>query len=118
MLAHVRQWALARDTAYVITGSMFWDSTEDHPSTARGTVRIKRIGSDGVAIPTHFYKIVVSRVTDGCGCEAIAFVMPNRPASRHVDFTQYLEPVARIKRAQQSRSFRSYHPVNGFRWRT
>jgi endonuclease G len=95
---HVRDWAISRDSVHVITGSFFWDSTEDDPTTAKGFVHYKRIGKDNVSVPTHFYKIVTARRTDNSDWDVIAFVMPNQPIKRGVDFTKYIQPVSWIEK--------------------
>lgn len=41
-------------------------------------VRYEVIGANHVAVPTHFYKVVVGETNDG-KLEMEAFVMPNAP---------------------------------------
>jgi endonuclease G len=65
----VRAWAKARKNIYVVDGPIYADK---HPKT---------IGPDKVAVPTHFYKIVVSCAPDGKDLDAIAFIMPNMDIS-------------------------------------
>ena len=70
-----RQWVTTYTEAYEFTGPIFYDPKEEDAHTANGTVKYSTIGKDAVAIPTHFYKIVV--VKDGGKWKSIAFVMPN-----------------------------------------
>lgn len=60
----VRKWAVTRAEVYVFTGPIY---------APIGTPP-KTIGSNRVAVPSHFYKIVFDPVR----VEAIAFVIPNR----------------------------------------
>lgn len=66
----------ANGGGYVITGPLFYDPAEDDPRTADGVVKIKWIGGGRVAVPTHFYKIVVLPQGDKATC--VAFVLENR----------------------------------------
>lgn len=94
----VRGWAEARDTVYAITGPMFWDPREDDPSTARGYVNYKSIGKNHVAVPTHIYKIVVARRHNPAGWDAIAFVVPNKPYDKSVNWTPFIKSISWIQK--------------------
>lgn len=76
----VRQWAKQRGELYVITG----------PAYLGG--RPKTLGNNGVAVPSHFYKIIFDPVR----VEAIAFLLPNKrlPSS---SLPQFLTSVDRIE---------------------
>ena len=85
----VRQWALDNDSTFVITGGLFYDPKDDDPSTADGTIEYYIIGKDGVAVPTHFFKIVVAKHNGG-EWRSIAFVQENRKYTRPFDFSKYV----------------------------
>jgi endonuclease G len=69
-----RVWVRERGEAYEITGPIFWKGRSIMPRPTYAT-----IGPDHVAIPTHFYKIIVAPVEQGSTeYEAIAFVAENR----------------------------------------
>ena len=70
-----RTWVTQFSEAWVFTGPVFYDPKEDNPATADGTISILIIGPDGVAVPTHFYKIII--VKDHGDWKSISFVMPN-----------------------------------------
>ncbi len=70
-----RTWVTEYSEAYEFTGPIFYDPKEDNPATADGTIPYFIIGANGVAVPTHFYKIVIVKDHDDWKC--IAFVMPN-----------------------------------------
>jgi endonuclease G len=72
-----RDWAEKRGSAYIITGPMFYNTNEESAVTATGLVHYKVIGPDAVAVPTHFYKIIVAK--DSLSqWQAIGFVLENR----------------------------------------
>lgn len=51
-------------------------------------VRYEVIGSNHVAVPTHFYKIVVGETADS-KLEMEAFVMPNSPIDSKVPLQNF-----------------------------
>lgn len=64
----VRGWVQQRGTLTVITGPVFVPDG--------GVVTYEAIGGNNVAVPTHFFKIVVDTKPVG-GPEALAFMLPN-----------------------------------------
>jgi endonuclease G len=60
------KWAKKRKNLYVITGPIY------------ETPNYKTIGPNKVAVPTAFYKIVVSCAPNGENLDAIAFIIPNK----------------------------------------
>lgn len=93
----VRGWATS-DDVYTITGAMFWDESEENPTSADGVVEYWVIGPNQVAVPTHTYKIAVRRTT-GDRWECVAFVMENiNDYSQPYDFEQYIVSVSDIER--------------------
>ena len=65
--AKVRRWAKQRKNIYVMTGPIFENKN------------YKTIGPNRVAVPTSFYKIIVSCAPKGENLDAIAFILPNKP---------------------------------------
>lgn len=51
-------------------------------------VRYEVIGANHVAVPTHFYKVVVGETKDG-KLEMEAFVMPNAPIDDNTPLTNF-----------------------------
>ena len=90
-----RDWAKKFGHAYELTGPLFFDPKEEDASSATGTVEFKTIGKDSVAVPTHFYKIVV--VKDGDEFKSIAFVMPNTKYAPPYHLEQYIKSVAWVE---------------------
>ena len=74
----IQQWARDRDEVFVVTGPVFQDDDAD------GVMEYGVIGKRQVAIPTHYFKIVL----DGDGgedTEAIAFLVENKKMEDEFD---------------------------------
>ena len=87
-----RAWVAKRGEAYEVTGPIFWngkDPADPKPS-------FDTIGKNAVAVPTHFYKILVAPKPGG-GYEAIAFVAENRAYKRPFQFQQLIRSVAWVE---------------------
>lgn len=91
----VRSWAKEYGEVWAITGGLLYDPKEDNASTADGWVKYDVIGKDGVAVPTHFYKIVARR--EGDSWAAIAFVLENRAYPTPYAWQTYVEPVVWVQ---------------------
>jgi len=80
--ARVRRWACSRGTVWVITGPLWYDPQEADPEKADGHVKFFSIGPGKVAVPTHTFKIVLSKKAAAPPAQeswdALGFVMPNR----------------------------------------
>jgi len=76
----VRTWAIKRGELYIYTGPVYKDTPK------------KTIGSNQVAVPTHFYKIVFDPVR----VEAIAFLLPNKTIKTK-DLSRYLVSVNEVE---------------------
>lgn len=70
----VRDWAEARGTIYVITGSVFDRDDDGQPDGLGGTEWI--MPTRRVGIPSHFYKIVLHRTETG-DLESLAVLLPH-----------------------------------------
>jgi DNA/RNA endonuclease G (NUC1) len=90
----VRDWVKDGhlEVAHVITGGFFYDPEEDDPQTADGEIPYKTVGDGQVAVPTHFYKIVLGRPSAG-EWQAIGFVIENKRFHRPFDFASFIKPV-------------------------
>lgn len=76
----VRDWVRPDSPVHTITGPLFHEEAEERPATADGLITHHTIGSGGVSVPTHFYKIVAQR--RGGAWRVIAFVLPNQKSFR------------------------------------
>ena len=81
--AKVRDWAEQRKNTYVITGPIYNTSNYD------------TIGPNKVAVPTAFYKIVVSCDHDGKNLDTIAFILPNKsiPSNMLVNYITTIDEI-------------------------
>lgn len=97
----IRDWILEPGAGYerkaiVITGSMFYDEDEEHRDTADGLVGHFMIGRNNVAVPTHFYKIVLAPDSNDTW-HSIAFVLENRTYPRPYNFDAHIVSVKWIE---------------------
>lgn len=96
----VRTWvaggSVERPNVWVITGTLFYDPREENPATATGWVEHKAIGRNRVAVPTHFYKIVVGQTPAG-QWRCVAFVMENKRYPNNYDLTGSITTVKWIE---------------------
>lgn len=86
----VRDWASPRGELWIITGPVFMDSNGD------GIMEFKLIGKDHVAVPTHFFKIVIDKKPDG-SLDTLAFVLPNEKVEGG-DISEYISSIDDIER--------------------
>ena len=87
--AAVRGWVAQRGTLTVITGPIF--------EVNDGLVSYEVIGDGNVAVPTHFYKIIVDVNSTGY-ISTLAFVIPNEDISGH-HYSEYLDSIDAIESA-------------------
>jgi len=78
----VRHWAREYGQVYVFTGPVFFDQVSGEWNPSALTRPAHTIGGDAVAVPTHFYKIVLARTQADGQWRAIAFVLPNTDYAR------------------------------------
>lgn len=85
----IRGWVEQRRTLTIIIGPVF--------AVEGNKVSYDVIGSNHVAVPTHFFKIIVDTNSQG-NLEALAFLMPNVNLSgRH--YTEFLTSIDEIEKA-------------------
>jgi endonuclease G, mitochondrial len=87
--AAVRGWVEQRGKLTIITGPIFMIEA--------GAVNYSVIGNNHVAVPTHFYKIVVDANSTG-NIEALAFVIPNENISGR-RYNEFLVSIDEIETA-------------------
>lgn len=86
--AGVRGWVKERGKLTVITGPVF--------AVDGDKVSYRVIGDNHIAVPTHFYKIVVD--TNNPEVEALAFMMPNNDLSSN-NYRDYIVTIDEIEKA-------------------
>lgn len=80
------------EAAFILTGAFFYDAKEEDPATADGLIDYQVIGPGAVAVPTHYFKIVVA--PDGQdGWKAVALVQENRRYPQPYDFAEHIRPI-------------------------
>jgi endonuclease G, mitochondrial len=85
--AAIREWVNQKGTLTIITGPVFEAKYKE--------VRYKVIGPKNIAVPTHFYKIVVN-ANNPDRLEALAFLLPNRDLRGH-EYGEYLVAIDEIE---------------------
>uniref|UniRef100_A0A1A8VA13 Endonuclease n=1 Tax=Nothobranchius furzeri TaxID=105023 RepID=A0A1A8VA13_NOTFU len=81
---------------YVCTGPLYLPSKEDD---GKLYVRYQVIGQNHVAVPTHFFKVLILEQADGRGVELRSYVLPNQPIDDKVPLERFLVPIETIERA-------------------
>ena len=89
----VRDWAREVDDLYVFTGPLF---LPEEGADGRSYVRYEVIGANQVAVPTHFFKVML-RERDGRR-EMQAFLVPHRPLEADTPLAEFLVSVDDVER--------------------
>ncbi|KAG7209321.1 hypothetical protein KM043_015432 [Ampulex compressa] len=92
---YVRRLTKVYKDVYVCTGPLYLPKRE---ADGKKYVRYEVIGLNHVAVPTHFYKIIVGETADG-KFEMEAFVMPNAPIDDSAPLTNFQVPPESVERA-------------------
>ncbi|XP_075879240.1 endonuclease G, mitochondrial [Nelusetta ayraudi] len=81
---------------YVCTGPLYLPRQE---ADGKLYVRYQVLGKNHVAVPTHFFKVLILEQADGRGVELRSYVLPNEPVDEKVPLDRFLVPVETIERA-------------------
>ncbi|XP_054895547.1 endonuclease G, mitochondrial [Poeciliopsis prolifica] len=81
---------------YVCTGPLYLPRQEDD---GKLYVRYQVIGRNHVAVPTHFFKVLILEQADGRGVELRSYVLPNQPVDDKLPLERFLVPIETIERA-------------------
>ncbi|XP_067632025.1 endonuclease G, mitochondrial [Eurosta solidaginis] len=92
---YVRKLTQTHPNVYVCTGPLYLPRKEDD---GKFYVKYEVIGANTVAVPTHFYKIVVAE-TDDQQLEMEAYVMPNKVISDETPLQLFQVPPETVERA-------------------
>jgi endonuclease G len=92
----VKNWAGNDSPINIYTGGFFYDPKEEDPATADGQIRYGRIGRSEVAVPTHFYKVVVGK-DENREWRAVGFVVENRPYDKNAKFEDTIKSIEWIE---------------------
>lgn len=92
---HVRHMTNKYKNVYVCTGPLYLPRVE---SDGKKYVKYQVIGANHVAVPTHFFKVVVAE-TENAEFDLEAYVMPNAVIDDATPLKSFLVPVETIERA-------------------
>ncbi|XP_061585591.1 endonuclease G, mitochondrial isoform X2 [Cololabis saira] len=81
---------------YVCTGPLYLPRQE---ADGKLYVRYQVIGKNHVAVPTHFFKVLILEQAEGRGVELRSYVLPNQPVDDKVPLENFLVPIETIERA-------------------
>ncbi|XP_025038379.2 endonuclease G, mitochondrial [Pelodiscus sinensis] len=80
---------------YVCTGPLFLPRME---ADGKMYVKYQVIGKNNVAVPTHFFKVLILEKLSG-EIELRSYVMPNSPVEETISLERFLVPIESIERA-------------------
>lgn len=93
--SYVRKLTKTYPNVYCCTGPLYLPRRE---SDGKMYVKYEVIGSNTVAVPTHFYKVVVCETTDG-KLELESYIMPNQVISDDTPLTVFQVPPETVERS-------------------
>ncbi|KAF9411494.1 hypothetical protein HW555_009735 [Spodoptera exigua] len=92
---HVRKLTKVYSNVYCCTGPLYLPRRE---SDGKSYIRYQVIGANTVAVPTHFYKVVVGETRDGT-LDMEAYVMPNQKIPDETPVSAFMVPPESIEKA-------------------
>ncbi|XP_037338959.1 endonuclease G, mitochondrial isoform X1 [Pungitius pungitius] len=81
---------------YVCTGPLYLPSQQ---ADGKLYVKYQVLGRNHVAVPTHFFKVLILEKADGKGVELRSYVLPNEPIEEKIPLERFLVPIETIERA-------------------
>ncbi|CAL8248081.1 unnamed protein product [Merluccius merluccius] len=81
---------------YICTGPLYLPRAE---ADGKLYVRYQVLGRNHVAVPTHFFKVVILERAGGKGVELRSYVLPNHPVEENLPLENFLVPIETIERA-------------------
>ncbi|KAM4616976.1 endonuclease G, mitochondrial isoform 2-T2 [Polymixia lowei] len=81
---------------YICTGPLYLPRAE---ADGKLYVRYQVLGRNHVAVPTHFFKVVILERADARGVELRSYVFPNAPVDEKLPLECFLVPIESIERA-------------------
>jgi len=92
---HIRDLTKSYNNVYVCTGPLYLPRREGN---GRNYVHYEVLGPNNVAVPTHFYKVVVAESGTG-HLDLEAYIMANQPIDDNTPLPAFQVPVEAIERA-------------------
>lgn len=93
--SYVRKLTKVYPNVYCCTGPLYLPKRE---ADGKMYVKYEVIGANTVAVPTHFYKVVVGETSDG-KLEMEAYIMPNQVISDDTPLTVFQVPPETVERS-------------------
>ncbi|XP_037257120.1 endonuclease G, mitochondrial [Falco rusticolus] len=90
-----RSLARSNKDVYVCTGPLYLPRME---ADGKMYVKYQVIGKNHVAVPTHFFKVLILEKESG-EIELRSYVMPNSPVDEKIPLERFLVPIESIERA-------------------
>ena len=90
---YVRGTTKIYKNVYVCTGPLYLPQAE---SDGKNYVKYQVIGANNVAVPTHFFKILVGETSD-LQLEMEAYVLPNKAISDDTALASFMVRIQRMK---------------------
>ncbi|XP_061880117.1 endonuclease G, mitochondrial-like [Entelurus aequoreus] len=81
---------------YVCTGPLYLPRQE---ADGKLYVRYQVLGRNHIAVPTHFFKVLILEQVQGEGVELRSYVLPNEPVDEKIPLERFLVPIETIERA-------------------
>ncbi|MHC4932938.1 MAG: DNA/RNA non-specific endonuclease [Planctomycetota bacterium] len=97
----IRVWGRDCSDLYVVTGALYLAQLGEDGKTR---VRYEVIGENKVAVPTHFYKVLLREIDRKR--EMLAFVIPHKALTLETPFSNYLVSVDEVERLAGLNFFR------------
>ncbi|XP_035233666.1 endonuclease G, mitochondrial-like isoform X2 [Stegodyphus dumicola] len=104
---HVRRFVKKYQHVYVCSGPLYLPRFE---SDGKKYVKYEVIGSNNVAVPTHFFKVIVGE-TENHEFDMEAYLMPNAPIEDQVPLKAFQVPKDVIERAAGLLFFEKLSPT-------
>ncbi|KAI8432708.1 hypothetical protein MSG28_013671 [Choristoneura fumiferana] len=92
---HVRNLTKVYSHVYCCTGPLYLPRKE---ADGKSYVKYQVIGANSVAVPTHFYKVVVGEASNG-SLDMEAYVMPNQKIPDDTPVANFMVPPESIEKA-------------------
>ncbi|MBS0615990.1 MAG: DNA/RNA non-specific endonuclease [Verrucomicrobia bacterium] len=92
---YVRTRAMQYQVLHVYTGPLYLPHTE---ADGKRYVKYEVIGANDVAVPTHFFKVLIGEKTNG-GRDIEAYIVPNSVLPKDADHSTYRSSLEKVQKA-------------------
>lgn len=91
---HIRELTKHFDVVHIITGPLFLPEEEND---GKKYVKYQVIGKNDVAVPTHFFKVIILENLSG-EQDRYAYILPNTPISSNSRLEQFLVTTQKVEK--------------------